>query len=142
MSEALTPEQADEVTRLYFEIFNAHDRARFHEIVASDYVGHTRMGRLEGLEAFSAMISNFIEAVPDVHWSLLDERRDGDRIIYLYEVTGTHQGELMGVPGTGLELRFTGMEMNRVANGKLAETWNYVDLMSVLGQIGALPGPA
>ena len=142
MSESLSPEEADEVTRLYFEIFNAHDRDRFHEIVASDYVNHTRMGTLEGLEEFSSMISDFFEAVPDVHWRLLDERRDGDRIIYLYEVTGTHQGELMGVPGTGRELRFTGMEMNRVANGKLAETWNYVDLISVLGQIGALPGPA
>ena len=141
MSESLTPEQADEVTRLYFEIFNAHDRDRFHEIVADDYVNHTRMGTLEGLEAFSAMISQFIEAVPDVHWSLLDERRDGDRIIYHYQVTGTHRGELMGVPGTGRELLFTGMEMNRVENGKLAETWNYVDLISVLGQIGALPGP-
>ena len=141
MSESLSPEQADEVTRLYFDIFNAHDRDRFHEIVASDYVNHTRMGTLEGFEAFAAMISQFIEAVPDVQWHLLDERRDGDRIIYHYEVTGTHQGELMGVPGTGRHLRFTGMEMNRVANGKLAETWNYVDLMSVLGQIGAIPGP-
>ena len=112
MSESLSPEEADELTRLYFEIFNAHDRGRFQEIIASDYVCHTRMGTLEGFDAFAAMISGFMEAVPDVRWHLLDERRDGDRIIYHYEVTGTHQGELMGMPGTGRALRFTGMEMN------------------------------
>ncbi len=47
----------------------------------------------------------------------------------------------MGIPGTGRELRFTGMEMNRLANGKVAESWNYVDVMAVMGQIGALPAP-
>ncbi|HSH75933.1 MAG TPA: hypothetical protein VLA09_09650 [Longimicrobiales bacterium] len=49
MSESLSREQTDEVTRLYLEVFHAHDRDRFHEIVASDYVCHPRMGTLEGL---------------------------------------------------------------------------------------------
>ena len=139
MSEPLSVAEADEVTRLYFEIFNAHDLDRIPEILASDYVNHSRMGPVEGLETFSMLIAEFFTAFPDIHWTLLDERRDGDRIIYHYEVTGTLQGELMGVSGTGQEVRFSGMEMNRIANGKLAETWNYVDLMSLLRQIGALP---
>lgn len=57
----------------------------------------------------------------------------------LYEVSGTHQGELMGVHGTGAEVRFTGMEMNRISGGKIAETWNYVDMLSLMSQVGAMP---
>ena len=38
-------------------------------------------------------------------------------------------------------LRFTGKGMNRVANGSLAETWDYVDTMSALGQMGRFPEP-
>ena len=52
----LTAAEVAEVTRLYFEIFNAHDRARFPEIVAEDYVNHSRMGPIEGLETFSGIL--------------------------------------------------------------------------------------
>ena len=45
----------------------------------------------------------------------------------------------MGVAATGNQVRFTGMEMDRVADGKFVETWNYVDLLSLMQQIGALP---
>jgi steroid delta-isomerase-like uncharacterized protein len=138
MSEPLTAEQAAEVTRLYFEIFNAHDLDRAPEILTSDYINHSLTGPIEGREAFLALIADMFLGIPDLHWTLIDQRTDGDRIVFHYEVTGTHQGVVMGVPGSGNPLRFTGMEMSRVVDGRLAETWNYVDLMALLGQVGAI----
>ena len=133
----LTPEEAAEVTRLYFGIFNDHDLDRVPEILTRDYVNHSRMGPIVGREAFTALIADIIAGIPDVRWTLIDQRTDGDRIVYHYEVTGTHEGVVMGVRGTGKALRFTGMEMNRVVDGRFAETWNYADLMALATQVGA-----
>jgi len=139
MSESLTPEVAERITKRYVTIFEAAQLDRYDEILTDDYVNHTRVGSIAGIDAFKGFMQGIYAAFPDIRWEVLDTRVDGDRIVYHYAVTATHQGETMGVPGTGKEIRFTGMEMNRVVDGKLAETWNYADLLSLMQQIGAIP---
>ena len=139
MSEALTPEVAKRVTERYVAIFEAAQLDRCNEILTDDYVNHTRMGSIIGIENFKSFMEGIYAAFPDIRWEILDTRVDGDRIVYHYEVTATHRGETMGVPATGRKIRFTGMEMNRVVGEKLAETWNYADLLSLMQQIGAIP---
>lgn len=141
MTDAITQEEAQRLTDLYMDVFSSRALERAGEIMSADYVNHMRMGSIEGLEAFCGFMAGVYEGMPDIVWNILDTRVDGDRIIYLYEVTGTHQGEIMGMPGTGREIRFSGMEMNRVVDGKFVETWNYADALALLGQIGAIPGP-
>ena len=51
---------------------------------------------------------------------------------------GTHQGEFMGVAPTGREVRFTGLSIDRVVDGKIVENWIEGDLEDLLRQIGAV----
>jgi predicted ester cyclase len=51
---------------------------------------------------------------------------------------GTHRGEFMGIAPTGREVRFTGLTIDRVVDGKIVENWIEGDLEDLLQQIGAV----
>jgi predicted ester cyclase len=53
----------------------------------------------------------------------------------------THRGEFQGIPPTGKEVAFTGIEVNRVRDGKVEEHWVELDLLGVLQRLGAIPEP-
>ena len=53
---------------------------------------------------------------------------------------GTHRGTLHGVPATGKRVVFGGTDIFRVADGRIAEGWSNYDRLSILQQIGAVPG--
>ena len=53
---------------------------------------------------------------------------------------GTHQGEFLGIPGTGRPVTIQAVESYRLAGGKLAEQWVVMDGLGLLQQLGAIPG--
>ena len=141
MTETLSSREVRRITDLYVEVFSNQELHRAGEVMTADYVNHLRFGTVSGLDAFCEFMSGVYSGMPDIAWTILDTRVDGDRIIYHYEVAGTHQGDIMGSPPTGREIRISGIEMNRIEDGKIAETWNYADALSLLQQVGAIPGP-
>jgi hypothetical protein len=54
-------------------------------------------------------------------------------------MTGTHQGTFHGIPPSGRPVRFTGLEFNRVVNGRFVAHWSMFDNLALLRQIGAMP---
>ena len=53
-----------------------------------------------------------------------------------WTMTGTHRGVFQGVPATGREFRFDGIEFNRVVNGRIVQHWAMFDNLALLQQIG------
>ena len=45
------------------------------------------------------------------------------------------------MPPTGRPITMKGVDFSRVAGGRIAEHWAQFDLLAVMQQIGALPGP-
>jgi predicted ester cyclase len=54
--------------------------------------------------------------------------------------TGTHQGELMGVPASGKPIFVRGMTILRFEDDKCVERWSEIDMVGLMAQIGAIPG--
>lgn len=90
-----------------------------------------------GIDAFYRTL---VAAVPDTRIAPQDLLTDGDRVAVRYTFTGTHEGELLGAPGTGRALEVEGITVLRFANGLVLERWNRLDDLSLLTQLGALPG--
>ena len=59
-----------------------------------------------------------------------------------YDWRATHQGELMGIPPTGKQVRTSGISILRIAHGKIAEQWDNFDNLGMLQQLGVIPAPA
>ena len=56
-----------------------------------------------------------------------------------FTIRGTHQGEGMGIPPTGKRVVSTGIDIFRIADGRIVERWGEVDDLGLRQQLGALP---
>ena len=89
------------------------------------------------LSDFAIMIRN---GFPDLHITDEDYVAEGDKVAGRFEAQGTHNGEFAGVPATGKPVSFSGINIMRIADGKIVEHWVQYDTMGIMQQIGAIPG--
>ena len=68
---------------------------------------------------------------------------EGDLVAQRVHFEGTHTGEFQGLPPTHRKVSFSGLELNRFVDGRVAEHWFQLDALSLLQQLGlvVLPGP-
>lgn len=77
---------------------------------------------------------------PDLQCRVEDMTADGDKVWARAVLSGTHEGEFMGVAPTGNRVEFEVIDISRFENGKGVEHWGISDAMSLMRQIGAIPG--
>lgn len=95
-----------------------------------------------GAAALKQVWAMLLRAFPDLHVAVEDLIAEGDKVACRTTVTGTHQGEYMGVPPTGKVITYNEIFVFRFAAGRLAETWGVVDGVSQMRQLGLLPTTA
>jgi predicted ester cyclase len=61
---------------------------------------------------------------------------EGDKVVTRWTYRSTHQGQWRDVAATGKEVTFTATGTSRIVDGKVAETWQNVDNLGVLTQLG------
>ena len=132
------------VRRFIDEIFNAGQFDGVAEILTADYVHHdpTTQEFGSGIEGFKRLIGYYRDAFPDLTITLDDQFGGGDRVVDRWTGQGTHQGELMGIPGTGRPVSAMGISIHRIVDGRIAETWNVYDAAGMLRQLGVISGMA
>lgn len=64
---------------------------------------------------------------------------EGDRVMVQWTFRGVHQGELDGLPPTGKQVTWSGINIFRLADGKIAEVWDISDRLWMWQQLGVLP---
>ena len=87
-------------------------------------------------------METYRSAFPDSRIELGEMIAEGDLVAGPWRATGTHQGELMGIPGSGRAVDLTGIGIDRVVDGKIVESWANWDAIGMLTQLGAMPAPA
>jgi steroid delta-isomerase-like uncharacterized protein len=83
----------------------------------------------------------FYGAFPDIKQTIEDAVADDEKAAVRFSATGTHTGELMGLPPTGKQINIGGMCIFHVTEGKVTEWAEVFDQMSLMQQIGAIPTP-
>ncbi|GAB2862833.1 hypothetical protein GCM10027176_75950 [Actinoallomurus bryophytorum] len=110
------------------------------EVVAPDVVIRTPLPTdATGAAALKQVWATLLRAFPDLHVAVEDVIAEGDKVVCRNTVTGTHQGEYMGRPPTGRSITYNEILISRFADGRIAETWGIVDVLSQLRQLGAVP---
>jgi len=125
------------------EVFNKHNPGAVDEFYAPDFVNHNAPPGMpndrEGVKAIAAM---YLGAFPDVKVTSDFQLAEGDKVVMRWTGTGTHTGELMGIPATGKRIEMTGISIQRIAGGKIVEEWVESDQMGLMQQLGVVPAPA
>jgi steroid delta-isomerase-like uncharacterized protein len=130
--------------RFLEEVFNKGKLNVLDEITASDHVT-TGPGTLPGLptgpEGQKQLVTFYRNAFPDVHFTVDEQIAEGDKVVTRWTGRGTHKGELFGIPATGKSSTVTGIAVDRIVNGKIAESWGIFDQFGMMQQLGVIPTP-
>lgn len=126
--------------RINEEAFRQGNTNVIDELVAEDFVEHNPMPGVSGdREGFKQMVGGLHEAFPDFNTTIEDQIAEGDKVVERWTAGGTHEGVFLGVPPTGKRIAIEGMDISRLADGKIVEHWTQMDALAMMQQLGVIP---
>lgn len=124
-----------------YEAFNRHDAGRLRELLADDFVDHepNPMTTGQGPEGAVSWAQAMFAAFPDVRMDVRDVIAEDDRVVGRVRMTGTHTGELLGMPPTHRRIDVETIDIMRVRDGRIVEHWGVSDQTAMYTQLGLAP---
>lgn len=120
-------------------LFTKGDLGAVDDYLADDFINHDppfgASADREGMRAAGAM---FRAAFPDWHSDMHLLVGEGDIVVELFTASGTQRGEVMGVAPTGQDVALRGINIFRIADGRIAERWGRLDDLGFLQQLGVV----
>ena len=127
------------VRRFYEEMNNGRKLELAPELFASDHKVHDpQVPTPDGPQGVADTVKVYQDGV-EGHWEIEDIFSSGDKVTVRWTGSGTHVGEVNGVPATGKPIRVDAITVHRMSGGKIAETWEVWDTLGFLQQIGVVP---
>lgn len=121
---------------LYKEILNKGKLELFEELCAPNFVKHAIPPAKDfGIEGSKQSVLMLRKAFPDIKYTVEDMIKEGDKVVARWTAHGTHKGDFMGIPPTGKQVTFTGIEIIRVEVDKAVEEWEELDRAGLMQQL-------
>lgn len=135
-------EENKAIVRRYVETIHGGDIDEGEVLLAPDFV-FRMSGTPEPLnrETFRELFLGLLTAFPDLAITNEDFIAEGDRVAGRWTTRGTHRGDLWSIPPTGRQVTITSMDINRIADGNIAERWHEYDALGLMQQLGVVPMP-
>jgi steroid delta-isomerase-like uncharacterized protein len=129
----------DIARRFYDLVWIKRDMAAAEPLIAPNCIRHDPSGPVPtGPAGFAAMVQKWRAAFSDLSLAIDFALAEGDLVAVRWTIHATHTGLFAGVPGSGAPVTFSGVNIFRIQQGRIAEIWNHRDDLSVYQQIGAL----
>ena len=138
----ITEEAAKTIGDWYIKARNEANLALLDNIYSPKVIVHdpSQPQTIVGLESLKSQYRGTHTAVPDVKFSLDDLYFKGDKIAWVFTMSGTITGPfrtpLGDLPPTGKTFRLSGVAIDRIVEGKIAEEWVYFNVLDILQPMG------
>jgi steroid delta-isomerase-like uncharacterized protein len=132
------------VRRVYEEFTNQKNLDVLDQGLVVDYVHHDpalppEMQR--GRDNYKQGIGAFHAAFPDLWITCEDQVAEADKVVSRWTVSGTQDGEFMGIPASGNRVSFSMITISRIEGGRIAESWVNFDALGMMQQLSVIPAP-
>ena len=135
-----TAENKKVVAAFVEDVINQGRLERADDLVALDFVELDPLpGQQQGREGLKDVIRGMRAAFPDLHWALDEVVAEGDKVVSRFTWTGTHRATFLGIPSTDRKVTVKGVVIDRLAEGKMADSRILMDSLGLMQQLGALP---
>jgi len=130
--------------RVIEEVWNKGKLDAIAELFTPDYVNHDPVNRTKGLEAYKDFVKKYRDAFPDCRLEIDEVFSAGERVAVRWRYSGTHKGQLEGMPPTGRHVTGTGISIDHFSGERIREAFTDWDALGLMQQIGVvtLPGKA
>jgi predicted ester cyclase len=132
------------IRRFFAELWNGGSLSAADTLLAPGHVHHVGDGDLTGTpEGVKQFVAGLRATFPDMRTTLEDLIAAGDKVVVRVTISGTYQGQGEGVerPAAGKQVRCTGIDIFRLAGGKIVERWGELDALGFQQQLGATSNP-
>jgi predicted ester cyclase len=140
----VSQDNVDLVRRLE-EAYDAGTLDVVDEVLSSDLEPHTPGSDQipPGIEGIKAATTMAMQAFPDRKVEIADIFGEGDLVVVRERMTGANNGGLpwFGIPANDKAVDYEWIQILRIADGKVVESWANIDLPKMMMQLGAMPGP-
>ncbi len=131
--------------RVIDEVWNQQKLDVADELFAADHQSPSAPGLPAGPAGVKAIAGMFLAAFPDLKVEVEIEIAEGDLVGGRLRQRGTHTGPMASptgtIPASGKPVNFTEVAMLRIADGKVATSWYWTDMIGLLTQIGVIAAP-
>jgi len=125
--------------RFLEEVVNTGDVSRLAEFVSPDFrEANDPTGRAVGLEAMREHVLGVRRTYGDLHLTVEQQIAEGEWVATRITARGTHRGEWLGIRPTGKPVEFTGVNLDRIVDGRIVEHGGAANLFEGLLAIGAI----
>jgi len=127
------------LTRWFEELWNKKNYDVAQKLLHSDFVDHGDGNQdKQGADSAAETIKTWHAGFPDGRMTLEDIYTEDDRVVVRTTFRGTHSGPFGGVAPSGKKVTVTSIGIDRIVDGKIAESWGDLNILSVMQQIGAI----
>lgn len=138
----MTEENKAIEARFIEEVLNEKNLDAADELVAEDVVELDPFpGQEQGREGLKQLLGMLFAAFPDWRWTIEEMIAEGNKVANRFTWRGTHQGDFLGIPPTGRQVEVKGVVIDRIIEGKIADTRILMDNLGLMQQLGVIPSP-
>ncbi len=133
---SLSPKET--IRRLYKEVWNERKFDLIDQLVSQSHalVAPNVSGAAVGPAAYKKQIAAFVAGFPDLKFVVDDIISENDRVVAVWNWSGTHRGEYLGIAPTNKKASVTGITIHQLANGKILDSHAAWDSLGLLRQLG------
>ena len=133
--------QNKEIIRRLINILNSRDLLRLQEVYDDNMVYRTSSGdEYRGLDTYRQAIEASFEGFSDLEFSIEELMAEGNRVHMLYSMSGTHDGEYLGIPPSNQTVVHRASSLLTLKDGRVVEQVDFYDWLHFLKQLGAVSG--
>jgi predicted ester cyclase len=117
------------------EIYSKRNMEAIDDIYAFDYEWHGSFTdpELRGLEGVQQFVNASREAFQEIDMTVEDQIGEGDKVVTRWKARIIPQRDVAGVHLTYYPVTGTGILIDRIADGKIQETWAEERLLGIQG---------
>lgn len=130
--EKPTSSNAEKAVRLLIDVWQNGQYEVLPEIVHKDFERHHERAGAKGIEECATAIRQYRQGFPDLKYTIRHTTETEDRVSLLYDVEGTHLGDFLGIPKTGVKDKLTCCDFVIFEDGLIRHVWTYFDELRMM----------
>ena len=128
-----------ELIRWSFEQLNRHDVSGLRELWSDEVVERFPDRTCRSIDEVASYFEDTFAALPDLRLEVVSIVEQGDDVFARWKLTGTHQGPVQGIEGTGKSIELDGIDHFVLRDGRIVSNFVVFDQMQYSRQLGILP---